>query len=91
MLGTSALVASKSLRQLPSLTSHNQVATSNFLNAAISSKDILQTHIDRETTNPQFQRLNLAPYLKESRDFVNSRRSAQAASANPLALQEVAA
>ena len=87
-LGAAGLPVSKSLRQLPSLKPQNQAATNDFLNAAISSQDILQTHIDREAANPQFQRLNMAPYLKESRDFVNSRRSAQRASANSLMLQD---
>ena len=46
-------------------------ATQNFLNATISS---------RELHNPQFQKLNMAPYLKESREFVKARGAQRAGS-----------
>ena len=45
--------------------------TKSFLNATISS---------REVHNPQFQKLNMAPYLKESREFVKARGASRGGS-----------
>jgi hypothetical protein len=52
-MATGTLPISRSVKELPSLKPQ-QKATNEFLNAAISSSDILQTHIDRDKTNPQF-------------------------------------
>jgi hypothetical protein len=48
--------------------------------AAISSRDLLQ----RQSFNPQFQLLNMAPYIRESRLYVKEHELLQRASACAL-------
>ena len=57
-------------------------ATQAFANAAISSRDLLQ----RQSANPQFQLLNMAPYLKESRQYVKEHELLQRTSGGSLDL-----
>ena len=82
--GAGNLVASKTQGHMPILNT-DRGATSNYLNAAIDSRDLLQTHFKGKSSNPQFQALNLAPYQKESRDFVKQRRLPQRAIKSSLA------
>lgn len=55
-------------------------STLNILNAAASSRDLLK----RQASNPQFQKLNMAPYLKESREFVKGRQSSRGGARSAL-------
>ena len=87
--GAANMTASKTQRQLPILKT-DRSSTSNYLNAAISSRDLLQSQLNRKSSNPQFQALNLAPYQKESRDFVKQRQRAQRLSKSSLAGMEPA-
>jgi len=58
---------------------------SNFLNTAISSRELqgVKGHIFPD--DPQFQKLNMAPYLRESREFVKAREASRGAVRSALA------
>lgn len=62
----------KTSREGPTPTSLSTVSQ-DFLDAPIDRAQGL----GRQASNPQFQRLNLAPYLKESRELVKGRESAR--------------
>ena len=70
----------------PTIETDRSTATQDFTNIALNSQRLLR----RQASNPQFQRLNMAPYLKESRDFVKQRHSSRGANRSSLEVEQPA-